>query len=59
MVDRPDPETAVFARLLRDAEVAGRGTDEDSVVRGREGDVFVVRWEGVRGLVEGGVAELV
>lgn len=59
MVTRPDPETAVFARLLRDAEVAGRGTDEDSVARGREGDVFVVRWEGVRGLVEAGTAELV
>jgi len=59
MVDAPDAETAVFVRLLRDAEVRGRGTDEDSVVRGREGDVFVVRWEGVRGLVEDGVAELV
>lgn len=59
MVDRPDPETAVFVRLLRDAELRGKGTDEDSVVKGREGDIFVVRWEGVRGLVEGGVAELV
>ncbi|SPO00840.1 related to SLD5 - part of GINS, replication multiprotein complex [Cephalotrichum gorgonifer] len=59
MVDKPDEETAVFVRLLRDAEVRGRGTDEDSVVRGREGDIFVVRWEGVRALVEEGVAELV
>ena len=59
MVDRPDADTAVFARLLRDAEVRGRGTDEDSVFRGREGDVLVVRWEGIRDMVERGVAELV
>lgn len=59
MVDRPDAESAVFVRLLRDAEVRGKGTDEDSAVKGREGDIFVVRWEGVRDMVEEGVAELV
>ena len=59
MVDRPDTESAVFVRLLRDAEVRGKGTDEDSVVKGQEGNVFVVRWEGVREMVESGVAELV
>lgn len=59
MVDVPDPDTAVFVRLLRAAEVKGRGTDEDSAVAGKEGDVFVVRWEGVRRLVEDGIAELV
>ena len=59
MVDRPDAESAVFVRLLRDAEVRGKGTDEDSVVKGRVGDIFVVRWEGVRDMVEEGAAELV
>jgi DNA replication complex GINS SLD5-like protein len=59
MVERPDEDTSVFVRLLADAEVRGKGPDADSTVKGKEGDVFLVRWEGGKGLVEKGVAELI
>jgi GINS complex subunit 4 len=59
MVDTPDTESAVFIRVLKDgAVVRGEGMERDEVVEGGVGEVMVARWEGVRGLVEGGEAEL-
>jgi GINS complex subunit 4 len=59
MVEAPDLESAVFIRLLRDAVVEARGVDEDDSVRGRESDIFILRWSDAKPLVEAGSAELV
>jgi GINS complex subunit 4 len=59
MIDKPDTETAVFIRLLRDTVVEGRGRDADDQMEGRAGEVVVVRWADVKELVKNGDAELV
>lgn len=59
MIDKPDTETAVFIRLLRDTLVEGRGRDADDQMEGRAGEVVVVRWADVKELVKNGDAELV
>ncbi|CAK7269149.1 GINS complex subunit [Sporothrix epigloea] len=59
MIDGPDVDSAVFVRLLRDGAVRGHGTDIDEIVRGRDGDVLVLRWSDGKPLVEAGDAELV
>jgi len=59
MVDAPDLETAVFVRMLRDAYVEGRGRDEDNTMDAKRGDVLVVRWADIKGVVERGDAELI
>jgi hypothetical protein len=45
MIDKPDTETAVFIRLLRDTVVEGRGRDADDQMEGRAGEVVVIRIE--------------
>lgn len=59
MIDKPDTETAVFIRLLRDTVVEGRGRDSDNNMNGRAGEIVVVRWADVKELVKNGDAELV
>ncbi|KAF2271681.1 GINS complex, Sld5 component [Westerdykella ornata] len=59
MIDRPDTQSAVFARALRDCEVWSEGGGEGARVRMRRGDVWVVRWGGVRAAVERGDVELI
>ncbi|CAK7263048.1 GINS complex subunit [Sporothrix epigloea] len=59
MIDGPDVDGAVFVRLLRDGAVRGHGIDIDEIVRGRDGDVLVLRWSDGKPLVEAGDAELV
>jgi len=60
MIDAPDLDAAVFARVLRDAgpvEVQGElGVGE---VELRRGDVWVLRWAAVREKVLGGDVELI
>jgi GINS complex subunit 4 len=58
MVDEPDVDAAVFVRVLRDVpgEVRVRGTDVRLEMR--RGDVYVVRWNAVKEVVERGDAEL-
>jgi len=53
MVETPDVDKAVFVRGVRDVE----GTD--TYFEMRRGDVYVVRWSAVKGLVEAGEAELI
>ncbi|KAF2007785.1 DNA replication complex GINS protein sld5 [Amniculicola lignicola CBS 123094] len=58
MVDKPDEETAVFVRCLRDVgEVWVEGTDNRFQMK--RGDVWVVRWSAVRGWVGEGSCELI
>ncbi|RYO77838.1 hypothetical protein DL766_008833 [Monosporascus sp. MC13-8B] len=59
MIDAPDPDTAVFIRLLQDTRVRGRGTDADGEINGKNGDVVILRWSDARELVDSGRAELV
>lgn len=58
MVERPDLDTAVFVRVLRDVDemVVVEGTDV--ALELRRGGVFVVRYSAVRDLVGGGRVEL-
>lgn len=58
MVEGPDTEKAVFVRGLRDVgEVWVEGTD--TAFELRRGDVVVVRWGAVKGVVDRGDAELI
>ncbi|THY74930.1 hypothetical protein D6C94_04430 [Aureobasidium pullulans] len=60
MIDAPDPETAVFVRVLRDAgTVEVQGEDGVGVVELRRGDVWCVRWSAVKEGVLRGDVELV
>ena len=59
MIEQPDLETAVFARVLRDVQepVVIEGTD--TAFEMRRGDVFVVRYSAVRESVAMGDVELI
>ncbi|MDA4132354.1 MAG: hypothetical protein OK454_04420 [Thaumarchaeota archaeon] len=59
MVDAPDLDAAVFMRLLRDAQILGKGTEEDGLVDGHAGDIAILRWSDARLLLDAGDAELV
>lgn len=59
MVDKPDDDTAVFCRVLRDAgsvEVQGEGGAGD--VDLKRGDVWVLRWSAIKEAVVTGDVEL-
>ena len=60
MVDKPDEESAVFCRVLRDAgsvEIQGEAGAGD--IELRRGDVWVLRWSAVRETVARGEVELI
>ncbi|KAH7026534.1 DNA replication complex GINS protein SLD5 [Microdochium trichocladiopsis] len=59
MIDTPDLDTAVFIRILKDAIVEGRGTDEDGGMNGKIGDIAILRWSDAKPLIQAGSAELV
>lgn len=60
MIDTPDADAAVFVRVLRDCgtlEVQGeQGVGEVDL---RRGDVWVLRWRGVKERVLQGDCELI
>lgn len=56
MIDKPDDDTAVFCRVLRDG-YAERPVDGD--VELKRGDVWVLRWSSVRENVHRGDVELI
>lgn len=56
MVDKPDEDTAVFCRILRDGYVS-RPPDDD--IELKRGDVWVLRWTTIRDKVKSGDAELI
>lgn len=58
MVDKPDEETAVFVRVLRD-EAGTVELAEGGEVELKRGDVWVLRWRDVRGGVERGDVEFI
>ena len=60
MVDKPEEESAVFCRVLRDAgsvEVHGEAGASD--VELKRGDVWVLRWSAVKEGVGRGDVELI
>ena len=60
MVDKPDEDSAVFCRLLRDAgsvEIQSEGGAAD--VDLKRGDVWVLRWSAVKDSVVTGDVELI
>lgn len=60
MVDKPDEETAVFCRVLRDAgsvDVMGENATTD--VELQRGDLWLLRWSAVKDAVMRGDVELV
>ncbi len=59
MVEGPDADRAVFVRALRDGGEAVYVEGTDTAFEMRRGDVVVVRWSAVRGVVMAGDAELI
>ena len=59
MVEHPDVDKAVFVRALRDVDTPIIVEGTDMAFEMKRGDVFVVRWSAVRGLVMGGDADLI
>lgn len=60
MVDKPDEDTAVFSRVLRDTgQVDIHGETETSQADLTRGDVWVLRWSAVKEKVENGDVELI
>ncbi|KAM7222113.1 putative DNA replication complex GINS protein SLD5 [Rhypophila decipiens] len=59
MIDPPDLDSAVFVRLLRDTLVESRGVDDDGLIEGKEGQIFILRWADAKPLVERSSAELI
>lgn len=60
MVDKPDEDTAVFCRVLRDAgRVEVQGEAETKEVELQRGDVWVLRWRAVREGVGRGDMEMI
>ncbi|KAK4502440.1 hypothetical protein PRZ48_005865 [Zasmidium cellare] len=56
MIDKPDEDTAVFCRVLRDGYVS-RPPDDD--IELKRGDVWVLRWTTIREKVRSGDVELI
>ncbi|KAI1436341.1 hypothetical protein GGR50DRAFT_686517 [Xylaria sp. CBS 124048] len=59
MIDAPDLDTAVFIRLLKDALVEGHGTDMDSALDGKNGDIIILRWSDAKPLIDSSQAEII
>lgn len=60
MVDKPDEESAVFCRVLRDAGIVEIQGETGAVeVELRRGDVWVLRWSAVKDAVVRGDVELI
>lgn len=59
MIDSPDLDTAVFARLLRDTMVESKGIDADGAIEAKDGTILILRWSDAKPLVDKGHAELV
>ena len=59
MVEGPDADRAVFVRALKDVEGPIQVEGTDTAFGMRRGDVVVVRWSAIRGMVMAGDAELI
>ena len=59
MIETPDVDKAVFVRAVKDVQEPVYVEGTDTYFEMRRGDVYVVRWSAVKGLVEGGDAELI
>ncbi|EME45755.1 hypothetical protein DOTSEDRAFT_71442 [Dothistroma septosporum NZE10] len=56
MIDKPDEDTAVFCRVLRDSYVE-RLVDED--IELKRGDIYILRWSHIKEQVRNGDVELI
>ncbi len=60
MIDKPDDDTAVFCRVLRDAGSVEVQTETTSTyVELRRGDLWLLRWLAIKEAVVAGDVELV
>lgn len=60
MVDKPDEDSAVFCRVLRDAgSVEIQGETGVGYVDLKRGDIWVLRWSAVKDAVVKGEVELI
>lgn len=60
MVDKPDEDTAVFCRVLRDCgKVEIQGEQGVGIVELQRGDVWVLRWREVAERVRMGSVEMI
>ena len=59
MIETPDLDKAVFVRALSDTEEPIYVEGTDTYFEMKRGDIFIVRWNAVKKLVEGGEAELI
>ena len=60
MVDKPDEDSAVFCRVLRDAgSVEIQGETGVGNVDLKRGDVWVLRWSAIQDAVVRGEVELI
>lgn len=59
MIETPDLDKAVFVRALTDTDEPIYVEGTDTYFEMKRGDVFVVRWNAVKSLVERGEAELI
>lgn len=59
MVETPDVDKAVFVRALQGTQEPIYAEGTDTFFEMGKGDIFVVRWSGVKALVEEGIAELI
>ena len=60
MVDKPDEDSAVFCRVLRNAGTVDiQGVEKVVQVELRRGDVWVLRWRDIRDAVRKGEVELI
>jgi len=60
MIDKPDEDTAIFCRVLRDAgTLQTQGEGGLGEVALKRGDVWVLRWSAVRDAVTRGDVELI
>ena len=60
MVDKPDEESVVFCRVLRDAgSIEVYGETDVVYVELKRGDIWVLRWSAIKDAVVQGAVELV
>lgn len=60
MVDKPDEDSAIFCRILRDAgQVMIHGETESTPVDLTRGEIWVLRWSAVKEKAERGDVELI
>lgn len=59
MLDAPDKQAAVFVRVLRDSgQIEVQSEQGSNAINLTRGDIWVLRWDSIKELVEAGNVEL-